>query len=408
MSEEAATSEDNLPVAEVFSNSPGAGDVAVKWGGQGTSAIVSTSYADPPYLFSAFNSNGVEPVIKTFGSLLHCDGGVLTIGGTQYRINVQQLQQQEQVPLAYQPAMEFVKKQMEEHTERRSFSKAGYSFARSLLGERGIYVRANTVNIEHGEGPELPPFSWTVTTQGNESVRTGEHYKTPKAMEWFEENFLTTDSLYGLKVVTGKALPELKGNGKKATGKSDLVIGKKAELQATSDAYDFAFGLVELKQDIYDINKGQNVLELASLATISRVGKNCSVLATDCIKKWELYWFENESTIVRGVYSDGRKCLKAFRALLDAAESRVLGRARKKSRPVLPNFQSIDKLGEQDHASEEQDLAGFDIAEDAKTKALENVVQLNALADHLEYLYGERPAVPSWARVENACPDYYL
>ena len=313
------------------------------------------------------------------------------------------------VPPVYQPALEFAKKQMEEHTEKKSFSTAGYTFARLLLSERGIQVRTHNVNIEHGKGPEPPSFDWTVTTKDNESVRPGEHYKTPQAKEWFVTNFLTRDNEYGLKVVTGNALPELRGISKKATGKSDLVIGKKVELEATSDAYDFAFGLVELKQDIYAINKGQNVLELASLATISKVGRNCSLLATDCNTRWELYWFENQRTIVRGVYRSGRKCFEDFQALLDTAESRILKPPPKNARLVLPNFQEIEDFGDETRSptSREQDLSGFDEVDDAKTKSLERVVQLNVLADYLGDLYGKRPSVPSWASAENTCPDYY-
>lgn len=210
--------------------------------------------------------------------------------------------------------------------------------------------------------------------------------------------------------MNGNALPELRGHTKKATWKSDLVIGKKEELQVTSDPYDFAFGLVELKQDMYPINKGQNVLELASLSTISRVDRNCSLLATDCNTKWELYWFENQKTIARGIYRSGRKCWEDFCALLDTAESRVLAPPPQNSRFVLPHFEEINQseVEENNRASEEQDLSDFDDAADAKTKSLEREVQLNALADHLGELYGKRPTVPSWARAENTCPEYYI
>jgi len=102
-------------------------------------------------------------------------------------------------------------------------------------------------------------------------LRPGEHYKTEGAKSWFLQNFLPSDDIFGLKVVTGSSLPELRGHTKKANGKSDLVIGKKAELQIAPVPYDFAFGLIELNQDIYDINKGKNFLQLASVATISRV-----------------------------------------------------------------------------------------------------------------------------------------
>jgi hypothetical protein len=83
---EAAPLED-LPLVEVVTNRDG---VVVKWGRDGTTAPHATLYADAPYLFSAFDSNGDEPFIKTFGSLPHCDGGVLTIGQDRFRIRAQQ------------------------------------------------------------------------------------------------------------------------------------------------------------------------------------------------------------------------------------------------------------------------------------------------------------------------------
>ena len=315
-------------------------------------------------------------------------------------------QQQWGVPLAFQPVIEFAKQQMDKHTEGRAFSKAGYTWARLLLSERGIQVRTKELNLDGGQGSEPEGFHWTVETKDNEVVRPGENYKTKGAMDWVLQNFLRSDDIFGLKVVTGSALPELRGHTKKANGKSDLVIGKKAELQiaTATDPYDFAFGLIELKQDIYYINKGQNVLELASLATISRVGKNSSLLATDCNTQWELYWFEDERTIVRGVYRSGRKCFEDFRRLLMDAESRVLRPPSRQTRLVLPNFE--EHGDEEVDPDDEQNLDGFG-ADDPKTKALERQGQLDALADYLGDLYGVRPNVPSWAMAKNTCPDYY-
>jgi len=86
-----------VPVVELFMTS---GGVVAKWGESGakqTTAPLSTLYTDSPYLFYAVDSNGDEPFIKTFGSLLHCDGGALTIGQIRYRIQVQK--QQDRVPL---------------------------------------------------------------------------------------------------------------------------------------------------------------------------------------------------------------------------------------------------------------------------------------------------------------------
>uniref|UniRef100_A0A7S3DUH0 Uncharacterized protein n=1 Tax=Entomoneis paludosa TaxID=265537 RepID=A0A7S3DUH0_9STRA len=221
------------------------------------------------------------------------------------------------------------------------------------------------------------------------------------------DNFLAHhDEILGLKVVTGHPLPVLKGNGKKSSGKGDLVIGKKLELEATNDAYDFALGLIELTQDIYPINKAQNVLELASVCTISKVGRNCALLATDCGTKWELYMFEDTKTIVRRVYRHGGKCWEDFKALLDQAETKTL-EPPSKITPVLPNFEMpVDDQGVED--LDEQNLEGFQVLGDTKVAAVDRHAQLNELANWLEDLYGERPAIPEWARAERSCPNYYL
>ena len=94
-----------LPKVQVTTTSNGF--VTVKWGeggAQQTSAAASTVFADNPYSFSAVDSNGDELIIKTFGSLLHCDGGVLTIRGTDYRIELASAPppQQQQVRLKMQ------------------------------------------------------------------------------------------------------------------------------------------------------------------------------------------------------------------------------------------------------------------------------------------------------------------
>lgn len=82
-----------LPAVEVLQ----IGNVVVRWGQGGakqTTAPHSTLYSDAPYLFSADDSNGDEPFIKTFGTLLQCDGGILTVGQTRYRIQAQPQQKQ--------------------------------------------------------------------------------------------------------------------------------------------------------------------------------------------------------------------------------------------------------------------------------------------------------------------------
>ena len=73
----------DLPVAQVIERTLG---VSVTWGDdEGTTQPNNNLYSD---YFVARKANGNEPAFKVFGSLLHCDGGTLTIQGTEYRIQV--------------------------------------------------------------------------------------------------------------------------------------------------------------------------------------------------------------------------------------------------------------------------------------------------------------------------------
>lgn len=78
----------DLPVVQVSEETS---SVAVNWDGDGITEQNSAQYS--PY-FVARNTKGKEPTFKVFGSLLHCDGGTLTIGETRYRIQVTRQQQQ--------------------------------------------------------------------------------------------------------------------------------------------------------------------------------------------------------------------------------------------------------------------------------------------------------------------------
>ena len=69
-------------------------DVIIQWDSGGTAATPFTLYSDAPYSLSAVQANQKEPFLKTFGSLLRCNGGILIIGQKRYRIQVQQQEQQ--------------------------------------------------------------------------------------------------------------------------------------------------------------------------------------------------------------------------------------------------------------------------------------------------------------------------
>lgn len=79
-----------LPKVQAYKSD---GDVAVKWGEGGakqTTPPHSTNYSDDSYhyIFSAVDCKGDELVVTTFGSLLTCHGGILTIGKTRYEMQV--------------------------------------------------------------------------------------------------------------------------------------------------------------------------------------------------------------------------------------------------------------------------------------------------------------------------------
>jgi hypothetical protein len=87
----AGAAPDDLPVVEVEGVNA---TVKVKWGtlgSQQTTAGLDARYTDT---FHATDSTGVEPLVKTYGTLLGCNGGTLTIQATRYHIQVIQKQQQ--------------------------------------------------------------------------------------------------------------------------------------------------------------------------------------------------------------------------------------------------------------------------------------------------------------------------
>ena len=86
-----------------------------------------------------------------------------------------------------------------------------------------------------------------------------------------------------------------------ATGRGDLVIGKTEVLEVpVSDPHEHAYGLIELKTDKSNFRRAQNFLELTALSQVSRIGRKVALLASDCGKKWELYYFKSYNTFVRG------------------------------------------------------------------------------------------------------------
>jgi hypothetical protein len=276
-------------------------------------------------------------------------------------------------------------------------SSASYGFAELLLGAMEIKIEVDAINTDGDSKNDPPPYSWTVKIKRNKRLKKGEHQGTPGACDWFRKKLIGANAQFDLKVVTGKPLPTLKANKMSTSGKGDVVIGKKEHLDApVSDAYEQAYGLIELKTSEYDLKPAQNVLELTALARVSRMRRNVAVLATDCAEKWELCYFKDYSTIKRTGYTHGSKCWEDFKKLLDDADTRKVERP-PRNISTLPLIEELD----------DQNLEGFDVEEDGKRKAVERQAMLENLANQLGELYGERPIVPIWARAEATCPEYY-
>ena len=81
----AVPSEEDTPIVNVSESGNG---VMLKWGDDVTHAPQISEYNIAPYNILATNKTGQEPIFKTFGSLLGCDDGEMTINQTTYRIQV--------------------------------------------------------------------------------------------------------------------------------------------------------------------------------------------------------------------------------------------------------------------------------------------------------------------------------
>ena len=295
---------------------------------------------------------------------------------------------------------DFARSAMESKTEKREMSKASSQFAQELVGAMNIVVTTLEVNTDSTTESEPLPYSWTVETLSGDTVQKGEHRATPGAREWFLQNFLSGSDLesegYCLKLATGSLLPVLKAGGKQTIGKGDMVIGINDSIELADSVYEQVPGLIELKTNEYPIKVGQCILELTAFSLASRFKQGVVLLASDCNKKWRLFWFHDFNTIYRRSYKSARKCWADFVELLKDAEDRVM---------LPPQKKRLATLNEDDR--DEQDLKGFDIEADKKQQAVDNEATLHKLANYLGYLYGERPVVPDWARAERNCLDYY-
>ena len=292
--------------------------------------------------------------------------------------------------------IEFVKNEKDERTQNKEMSLASREWAELILSANRVNHDRNTTLVkDEGTFKDPPSYEWTVQTRDGEMWNKSEYGGTQGALEWLKKNFLRSESPYGLKVVTGMKLPKVKGNGKSATGKTDLLIGIASDIRH-GDTFDFARGIVELKTDKYPLKVGQNLLELLALSTASSFKKGVVLLATDCNTKWEVYYFSDATTIRSTVYKHGGRAWEDFLELLRCTPERNY------VDKTIPWISSLPQITE-------QDLEGFDMSdrEKKKAKAEEQETMLEHFADKLSDIYGERPTVPWWGRAEAKIPDYY-
>ena len=292
---------------------------------------------------------------------------------------------------------DFAQSEMDNRTENKPMSEASIEWAESILASYRVqHKTSTTVNTDAGSSDDPPRYEWTIQTNSGEVWSKTEHRGTPGALEWLKEHFLDTNGAYELKVVTGASLPKVKGNRRSATGKADIAIGTKSDINY-GDTYTFVRGLIELKTDKSPLKTGQNLLELLALSTASSFERAVVLLATNCNDNWEVYHFASGTEVRRQIYKHGRKAWEDFIRLVDSVGDRNYP-----DQFWCATLLSLPSISD-------QDLEGFPETDRdrKKAKAEKEEAMLERFADQLENIYGERPVVPSWARAHQRIPDYY-
>lgn len=333
-----------------------------------------------------------DGALRSTNGLLLLDDEIITEEGAPYVF----VQQKKLIPEGMSEVLEYVKSEMDDKTKNKEMSKASEDWALCILAAYRVkHFRVSTIEKAVGTHKDPTPYEWTVQSTAGETWNKSKHGGTAGALQWLSKNFLPSDSLYELKVVTGTSLPKVSGNRKSATGKSDILIGAKEDIHGGS-TFDFAMGVIELKTDKYGLKLGQNLLQLLALSLTSSFQKSVALLATDCGEKWQVFHFSDANTITSKVYRHGSKACDDFLSLLQSADARKFVTS-KGWYPSLP-------------ATNEQDLGGFDVSEREakKSKAEEDEATLQHFADRMGDMYGERPALPWWSRASARVPDYYV
>jgi hypothetical protein len=275
-------------------------------------------------------------------------------------------------------------------------SKATHYFYKPLLDELMITVEVIKGNEETGGGV-LQGYEW--------GEREIEADGQPGCKDIIEREILPLtygSEDIGLFDARGLALPQVQAGKRKSKGFSDLAVSPVqswniASTNAIELALVYTIALIELKTAKAEQKLGQLVLQLVSLALVSRAKQGVVVLGTDCKNKWMLLHFSGFNKIIVQPYAHGKKCLAEFKNLIMA------GAARTETNIAPPRLPFISEEDDND-----QSLQGFDLRETNVDEAIDRENKLRRLAIALGSIYGETPEVPFWARASETCPSYYM
>eukprot|EP00978_Attheya_sp_CCMP212_P008979 scaffold21164_cov54-Attheya_sp.AAC.1 len=284
----AATPMKNLPEVTALV-SAGPSGVTVEWEERGGELTAPNTelYSSTPYSFWAVNSNGDAPLIKTFGSLLHCDGGILTISEARYRIQVQRQeetqQQQQQQNDDTSELLEFVRQQKRE-AETLVLSKIKTEPYNDTIKRVNLKLNGAEWDTEPHSPPDIPMFTWLEPKEDNNENRRA-------YMTHLRQHFVWPD---GCDVFDCNGEPDLLSVTEqgyfKASGNIDVVVALKKDIQQLTIRQNIRTG-IELKKDTNFANHEKQVVLQHLAASTLNPDEGILTLMTDLNTRYHFYWF---------------------------------------------------------------------------------------------------------------------
>lgn len=281
----ASPEEEEMPVVEVLAAS---GLVVLKWESEETAATSTSMYSHPPYSFHAVKADGDTPLLETFGTLLRCNGGILKIRETRYRIRAQQLEQQ-QLDASTREVVEYVRKQQRE-AETLVFSKVKSDAYREVTDDLGVKLTGAKWNQRPTDIPDVQGgFTWFKSKEDSQENRDGYMNYLGDKIHWPAGYAVADCNAYKdlLSVAT------LGGGKHKTSGNIDVVLAEEKDVENCTIRQNIRAG-IELKKDT-NAGSHEHQVVLQHLAA-SSLNPDESVLTvmTDLNKRWHFYWFGSQ------------------------------------------------------------------------------------------------------------------